>query len=98
MRLVHVFCSASSVNIGQVLGSLIGGYCGGQYGPRRTILVSCVVASLGWLLLGLAHHVSLMVVGRIVCGIGSSFSTANCSLLVAQYRYPVSCYVVTNHR
>ena len=77
---------ASSVNIGQIFGALIGGYCGGRYGPRRTILVSCLLTSLGWLLIGLAPRVSLLVVGRVVCGVGSSFSTANCSLLVAQYR------------
>ena len=66
---------------------LPGGYCGGRFGPKRTIMASCVVATLGWLLIGLSPSVAWLVLGRVICGIGSSFSTANCSLLVAQYRY-----------
>ena len=76
-----------------------GGYCGGRYGPKRTIMASCVVAGLGWLLIGLSPGVPWLVLGRVICGIGSSFSTANCSLLVAQYRYrPLPWWLRLNWR
>ena len=77
---------ASSEILGQATGSLVGGYCGGRYGPRRTILVSCVCGALGWITIALSPHIGSLVLGRVLCGLASSFTTANCSLLVAQYR------------
>ena len=74
------------LNVAPTTALLTGGYCGGRYGPKRTIMASCVVAALGWLLIGLSPSVTWLVLGRVICGVGSSFSTANCSLLVAQYR------------
>ena len=69
-----------------MFGALSGGYLGGKYGPKKTIQVSCVICSLGWLLVCLAPHLSMLIIGRILAGFGASFSSANCSLLVAQYR------------
>ena len=67
-------------------GSLVGGYCGGRFGPRRTILASCVLGAAGWTIIALSSHIEMIVAGRILCGLAASFSTANCSLLVSQYR------------
>merc|ERR1719370_8410 len=33
---------ASSITFGLLTGSLVGGYCGGRFGPRRTILCAAV--------------------------------------------------------
>ena len=70
-----------------MFGALSGGYLGGKVGPKKTIQVSCLICGLGWLLMGLAPHLSMLIIGRILCGFGASFSSANCSLLVAQYRF-----------
>ena len=72
--------------MGQMVGCLLGGYCGGRFGPKRTILASCVPGALGWLLITFSPHLAALVVGRVLCGLSSSFCSANCSLLVAQYR------------
>ena len=72
--------------MGQVAGSLLGGYCGGRLGPRRTILASCVLGALGWTTIALSSYIEMIVVGRILCGLAAAFTTANCSLLVSQYR------------
>ena len=78
--------SASSEILGQVSGSLLGGYSGGRWGPRRTILASCLAGGLGWLTISLSPALWVIIVGRVLCGVSTSATTANCSLLVAQYR------------
>ena len=82
--------SASSLNIGSILGCFLGGYFGGKYGPKRAIQCSCIIGSLGWLAIAVAPHVSFLIIGRVLCGVSGSFSTPNCSLLVSQYRYYIS--------
>ena len=83
---LRVNVSASSANIGEVIGSLIGGYCGGRFGPKRTVWASCIPASLGWITISSSSHLSSLLLGRLLCGLSTSLSTSNCSLLVAQYR------------
>ena len=82
--------SASSLNIGSILGCFLGGYFGGKYGPKRAIQCSCIIGSLGWLAIAVAPHVSFLIIGRVLCGVSGSFSTPNCSLLVSQYRLYIS--------
>ena len=69
-----------------MFGALSGGYLGGKYGPKKTIQASCIICGVGWLLMCFSTHLSMLIIGRILCGYGASFSSANCSLLVAQYR------------
>jgi len=76
---------ASSVNIGQMIGCIIGGICGGRFGPKRTVLLSGIPGILGWLCMALSPNLIVLLVGRVLCGFASSVTTANCSLLVAQY-------------
>jgi len=76
---------ASSVNIGQIIGCFCGGYIAGKYGPKFAIQISCIIGVVGWLLMSVSPHLSLLIIGRIICGFGSSFSSANCSMLVAQF-------------
>ena len=73
------------MNIGQVFGCLIGGYCGGRFGPKRTILCSGLPAILGWLCLAFSPSLGVLIFARVVCGVATSFASANCSMLVAQY-------------
>ena len=83
---ITILISASSINLGSMVGCLLGGYCGGRFGPKRTILASCVPAALGWIILASSSRLATLILGRVLCGLGMSFSTPNCSLLVAQYR------------
>ena len=77
---------ASSFLIGFIVGNLLGGYCGGRFGPKRTILASCVPGALGWIIIASSPHLATLVLGRVLSGIAGGFSSSNCSLLVAQYR------------
>ena len=88
--------SASSVNIGQIVGCLLGGYCGGRFGPKRTILASCVPAALGWIIIASSPHLATLILGRVLCGIAGCFMDPNCSLLVARYRFIFLLYVTVD--
>jgi len=76
---------ASCLNLGMVLGALLGGYCGGRFGPRRTILFFCGPALIAWLAIAFAPSLPFLIGGRVLAGICSSVNTANCSMLIAQY-------------
>jgi MFS family permease len=73
------------VSLGQLVGGALGGFLGGAIGPKRTILLGTPPVSLGWVLISLAPHISLLILGRLACGLGSSFVMANCALLITQY-------------
>ena len=67
-------------------GNLLGGYCGGRLGARRSLLASSVLAGLGWLTISSSPSLALLVLGRVVCGVSAGFSSSNGPILVAQYR------------
>ena len=69
-----------------MLGCLVGGYYGGKYGPKKALMVNSVLGAVSWLILTLSPHLATLIIGRIINGLGLGFATANCSLLVAQYR------------
>ena len=77
---------ASVVEIGSVPGSLMGGYLAVRCGPKRMMQVSCLVNVLGWVSIAASPHLALLIMGRFICGLGSSMAISNMSLLVAQYR------------
>ena len=85
MQIISYF-SASVVNIGQIFGSLIGGFLAVKYGPKKMMQMSCGVMVLGWLCIAVSPHLSLLIIARVICGVGGSMPTSNMSLLVAQYR------------
>ena len=77
---------ASLYESGRFVGAILGGYLGGKYGPKLTITISCLVAGAGWILMAVSPNLALLITGRIICGVGQAFSTANNSMLIAQYR------------
>merc|ERR1719225_2614790 len=76
---------ASNINLGQVFGCLLGGYLGGRFGPKRTILVVSPVGMVTWLVITFSPHILPLLIARFALGIVASFSTALCSLLVVQF-------------
>ena len=83
---VYSFISVSITNVGEVLGCLLGGYLGGRFGPKKTTQASCVVVMVGWVAIAASPHLSLLVLGRFLTGVGVCLQVSNTSLLVAQYR------------
>ena len=62
--------SASIISMAMLVGSLLGGYCGGRFGPRLTSdLLTCLPSALGWLTMALSPNLALLLAGRVLCGV-----------------------------
>ena len=77
----------SSFIIGVILGNLVGGYSGGRFGPKRTIVASCIPGALGWILIATSPHPGSLILGRLLSGVAGGLNSPNCSPLVVQYRF-----------
>ena len=84
-NIIIIILSASIITLAMFVGSLLGGYCGGRFGPRLTTLLTCLPSALGWLGMALSPSLSLLMAGRVLCGVSSVLAAPNCSLLVAQF-------------
>ncbi|XP_053637367.1 facilitated trehalose transporter Tret1 isoform X2 [Cherax quadricarinatus] len=72
---------AGSLSIGALLGCMLAGLCINNIGRKGTMLVSVVPLLSGWILIGLAQNLSMLVIGRILCGLCTGIS----SLVVPTY-------------
>ena len=69
-----------------MVGALVGGYLGGKFGPKKTIQVHGLICSVGWLIIGFASNLALLIVGRLLVGFAQALNVSNNALLIAQYR------------
>ena len=61
----------SIANIGQMLGSVLGGYLANIIGRQRTILLVNTFGIVGWTMIAASFdHVALISIGRFLCGFG----------------------------
>lgn len=61
--------------IGCFFGALICFFAGERLGRRRSILIGCVILSIGAALQASAYGIPQMIVGRIVAGLGNGMNT-----------------------
>ncbi|NXL90301.1 GTR10 protein, partial [Alectura lathami] len=74
----------SSLLVGALLASLVGGILIDRYGRRRAILVSNVVLLFGSLILTLARSFIGLVIGRVTVGFAISVSSMACCIYVSE--------------
>uniref|UniRef100_A0A8C6ZEU0 Solute carrier family 2, facilitated glucose transporter member 10 n=1 Tax=Nothoprocta perdicaria TaxID=30464 RepID=A0A8C6ZEU0_NOTPE len=74
----------SSLLIGALLASLVGGILIDRHGRRRAILVSNLVLLLGSLILTLARSFIGLVIGRMTVGFAISVSSMACCIYVSE--------------
>ena len=61
----------SIANIGQMLGSVLGGYLANIIGRQRTILLMNNFSIAGWAMIAASFdHVAVISIGRFLCGFG----------------------------
>jgi MFS family permease len=61
--------SASVVNISQVFGSVLSGYFAGVIGRKKVILISSILMTSGWALIGFSDgNYHLLMAGRLIHG------------------------------
>ena len=71
--------------LGQVQGSLVGGFSGSRLGPRTTIRLCILVSLVGWIIIATAPLLPLLLLGRLLDGTANGAMLTNSTLLVAQY-------------
>jgi predicted MFS family arabinose efflux permease len=74
----------SSLSIAMILGSLIAGPLGGQFGIRRVLLVSLIVYALAGVAGGLANDLGTLLATRLVLGLASAIIGALVLTLAAR--------------
>ncbi|KAI9730689.1 MAG: hypothetical protein M1834_005657 [Cirrosporium novae-zelandiae] len=62
--------------IGCFFGSIFAFIAGERLGRRKTIMLGCIVLSIGAALQASAHGIPQMIVGRIVAGLGNGLNTS----------------------
>ena len=88
--------------IGALLGSLICGYFAEKFGRLKSIGIGCVVMFLGGMAQALSFDISLMMVGRVVAGVGVGFLMVTiplyqCEVVDAEKRGAAQClHWITN--
>uniref|UniRef100_K7FZZ0 Solute carrier family 2, facilitated glucose transporter member 10 n=1 Tax=Pelodiscus sinensis TaxID=13735 RepID=K7FZZ0_PELSI len=74
----------SSLLIGALLASLVGGILIDRHGRRRAILVSNLILLCGSLVLTLARSLIWLVLGRMIVGLAISVSSMACCIYVSE--------------
>jgi hypothetical protein len=54
------------VNLGQLVGALVGGYSGAVHGPRMAVLVTSLAQALGWAAIAAAPNLTCLCLGRVL--------------------------------
>jgi MFS family permease len=69
----------SIINIGAMIGALVGGKCAEKFGRKTSIMVACLPFAVGWLLVIMtaqmihsigSHIIYTLCVGRVLSGLG----------------------------
>lgn len=61
------------VTVGCVVGTLIGGLTSDAIGRKKTILLSSIVYSIGWIVIAQATEIADLLAGRMITGLASGF-------------------------
>ncbi|WP_222915975.1 sugar porter family MFS transporter [Natrinema sp. SYSU A 869] len=78
----------SGAMIGAIIGAALGGRLADRLGRRRLILVGAVVFFVGSFIMAIAPTVEVLIVGRIVDGIGVGFASVVGPLYISEISPP----------
>lgn len=79
---------ASILGLGAVFGGLVSGTLGSKYGRRRTIQFLALVDLLGWVLIGTAQNLIMMLLGRFLSGFAMAGYIPSIQVFVAEMAQP----------
>ena len=74
----------SGVLAGAALGALVGGRLADVFGRRRLLIVTALIFAAGALLCALAPTVALLIVGRIIVGLGIGLSSGTVPVYISE--------------
>ncbi len=64
-----------------------------RFGPRKLLTTAAFTCTLGVLIFGLAHHIAIAALGRLLIGLGSACAAIGC-LKVASSWFPVQRFAI----
>ncbi|KAK7066790.1 hypothetical protein SK128_011521 [Halocaridina rubra] len=76
---------AGSLSIGALLGCMLGGLSINHIGRKGTMLASVAPLMAGWILIGLAQNLAMLVCGRILCGLTTGISSLAVPTYTTEY-------------
>ncbi len=54
------------MNLGQLVGALMGGYSGAVHGPRLSVLATSLAQIGGWVAIAVAPNITWLCLGRVL--------------------------------
>ncbi|QCS45013.1 sugar porter family MFS transporter [Natrinema versiforme] len=78
----------SGAMVGAIIGAALGGRLADRLGRRRLILVGAVVFFVGSLIMAIAPTVEILIVGRILDGVGIGFASVVGPLYISEISPP----------
>ncbi|WP_339105518.1 sugar porter family MFS transporter [Haloterrigena salinisoli] len=78
----------SGAMVGAIVGAAFGGRLADRLGRRRLILVGAVIFFIGSLIMAIAPNVEVLILGRIVDGIGVGFASVVGPLYISEISPP----------
>ena len=69
---------------GAIFGAAAGGWVNDKFGRKKAILVADALFFIGALLMAVAPHPWLLIVGRIFVGLGVGVASMTCPLYIAE--------------
>jgi len=79
---------ASIFGIGAIFGGFLAGYLGSQFGRRKALLLLTVPDICGWILIAASQNLSMMLVGRLLCGLAAAGYIPAILIFVAEIAQP----------
>lgn len=74
------------------LGSILGGFCCGylidRFGRRKILIILGIPFGMAWLMIGLARSSSIIIIGRVLNGVGVGVSMATVPRYLAEISTP----------
>src|SRR5262245_8701421 len=74
----------SGVLAGAAVGSFVGGKLADVYGRRRLLFVTALIFAVGALLCGAALSVTMLIVGRIIVGLGIGLASGTVPVYISE--------------
>lgn len=79
---------ASIFGIGAIFGGFLTGYLGSQFGRRKALLLLTIPDICGWILIAASQNLSMMLVGRLLCGLAAAGYIPAILIFVAEIAQP----------
>lgn len=80
--------TASVIVIAAPIGSLLGGVLMEYVGRLRTLQIGTIPCIAGWIMIALAQNVSMILIGRILCGLATAMATSPAIVYITEVARP----------